>query len=220
MKTPADTSAPRLCRAVCVAVLGLAVAFHPRIARSEPVDRKPSESDDDFMARVIGRSAELAQKVVRSTEFDGRRLTLIGFVNFKDETKDHSHGGDSLVGHLLMQASSNHYEHITFPSCGEEGGAPELMAVFFARTAKGAGRDLAAMCKWESQGVCYAAEFYRVSTKGSRTVVEALSDLNKNFETCDEVGVNKKGEWVRTRRAEFKTVAEVKKRLAKMGIDQ
>ena len=68
--------------------------------------------------------------------------------------------------------------------------------------------------------MCYAAEFYRVSTKGSRTVVEPLSDLNKKFETCDEVGVNKKGEWIRTRRAEFKTVAEVKKRLAKMGIDQ
>jgi len=41
---------------------------------------------------------------------------------------------------------------VTFPSCEEEGGPPELMATFFARTTKGGGRDLAVLCSWEGSG--------------------------------------------------------------------
>lgn len=206
-------------RWACFAV-GLAIALQSGIARAEPVDRRSAEDDDAFMARVVGPSAELAQKVVRSSELVKSKVTLIGFVNFRDESKDHSQGGDSLVGHLLIQTSASRYEHLKFPSCGEEGGAPELLATFFARTVKGGGRDLAVLCKWDSQGTCYAAEFYRLVAKGPTLLVGPVTELNKKLETCDEVGVNKKGQWVRSRKAEFRTVAEVKKRLAKMGLDQ
>ena len=67
------------------------------------------------MVRLLGASAELAQKVVRSTEIANGRLALIGFVNREDNT---------LVGHLLVEMSPGRYEHVEFPSCDEEGGAP------------------------------------------------------------------------------------------------
>ena len=91
-------------------VLGLALTCHAPLARADLVAREPSETDDDFTARVIGLSPRLAQKVVRSTELAGGKPTLIGFVNAKDST---------LVGHLLVEVSPAHYEHVTFPSCDE-----------------------------------------------------------------------------------------------------
>ena len=151
--------------ALAVALLAVTPATS---ARGEPVTRKASESDDDFMARVIGRpSDQLAQKVVRSTEIAPGKLTLIGFVMHEDNSADSSQGGSVLVGHLLIETAPGHSEHVTFPSCEEEGGPPKLEAVFFARTAKGAGRDLGVFCTWSyasesNNGTCYSALFYRV----------------------------------------------------------
>jgi hypothetical protein len=197
-------------------VLGFALAFQGRFARADPVVRVPSESDDAFIVRVLGPSPRLAQKVVRSTELAGGRPTLIGFVNAKDST---------LVGHLLIEMSPGHYEHVTFPSCDEEGGAPRLLAVFFARTAKEGGRDLAVLCKWDDEhavvnGTSYSALFYQVSEKGSKISVQPLTDLNKQFDTDDEVRLNKNGKWVPGPKPKFTTVAGVKKLLTKMGLKQ
>ena len=197
-------------------VFGLALTFQARLARADLVSREPSETDDDFMARVIGPSPRLAQKVVRSTELAGGKPTLIGFVNAKDST---------LVGHLLVEVSPGHYEHVTFPSCDEEGGAPRLLAVFFARTAKEGGRDLAVLCKWDDQhavvnGTSYSALFYRVTEKGAKINVQTLTDLNKQFDTDDEVRLNKNGKWVQGPKPKFTTVAGVKKLLTQMGLKQ
>jgi hypothetical protein len=197
-------------------VMGLALVFQAGIARADGFVRKPSESDDDFMARVLGPSSELAQEVVRSTEIARGKVTLIGFVNAKD---------NNLVGHLLIEMVPGHYEHVTFPSCDEEGGAPELLAVFFARTQKDGGRDLAVLCHWNIQhavaeGDDYAAQFYRVKESGSKFVVEPMTQLNKKFDTADLSQTNEHGKWVRASRAKFKTVAEVKKLLNKMGLKQ
>jgi hypothetical protein len=173
------------------------------VARADAVGRKPSESDDDFMARVLGPSSELAQKVVRSTEISGGKLTLIGFVNV-------DHGQDaSLVGHLLIETSPNHYEHVIFPSCEEEGAAPELLAVFFARTVKGGTRDLAVLCGWEQRhaivnGMLYGAQFYRSKERGSKIVVEPVIDLNKRFQAGDLVELNEHGKWVQGPKAKFR----------------
>jgi hypothetical protein len=196
-------------------VVGLALAFQIGIARAGGVVRKPSESDDDFMARVVGPSSQLAQKVVRSRELAGGRPTLIGFFNAED---------DSLVGHLLIETSPGHYEHLTFPSCGPNGGAPELLAVFFARTAKDGGRDLAVLCQWEARnalanGMAYATEFYRLKDSGSKPTVEPLKDLNEKFITTDLYN-KEHGKWVKGSTAKFSTVAEVKKLLTKMGLKQ
>jgi hypothetical protein len=197
-------------------VIGLALALQTGVARADGVVRKASESDDDFMARVLGPSSDLAQKVVRSTEIAGGKATLIAFVNAKDNT---------LVGHLLIETSPGHYEHVTFPSCDEEGGAPDLLAVFFARTTKDGGRDLAVLCHWDiqhavAQGDDYAAQFYRVKEKDSKMVVEPVTELNKKFDTADVSQTDQHGKWVRGSRAKFKTVAEVKKLLNKMGLKQ
>jgi hypothetical protein len=197
-------------------VLGFALAFQSRFARADAVVRVPSESDDDFIVRVLGPSPRLAQKVVRSTELAGGKPTLIGFVNAKDS---------NLVGHLLIETSPGHYEHVTFPSCDEEGGPPRLLAVFFARTTKEGGRDLAVLCKWDDEhavvnGTSYSALFDRVTEKGSKISVQPLTDLNKQFDTDDEVRLNKNGKWVQGPKPKFTTVAGVKKLLTKMGLKQ
>jgi hypothetical protein len=201
--------------------LAFAVALQARIARAEVVVRNPSEGDDDFFARVLGPSVEIAQKVVRATELAGHKVTLIGFARPKDDSAE----DNSLVGHLLIERSPGRYEHVRFASCQEEGGAPELLAVFFARTVKGGGRDLAVLCRWEArhavaQGMLYGAQFYRLKERGSEMVVEAVTDLNRKFETDDLVRENDHGKWVQGPKAKFKTVAEVKKLLTKMGLKQ
>jgi hypothetical protein len=196
--------------------VGLAVVAHAGLAKADVVVRKPSETDDNFMVRVLGASAELAQKVVRSTEIANGRLALIGFVNREDNT---------LVGHLLVETSPGRYEHVEFPSCDEEGGAPDLLAVFFARTVKGGGRDLAVLCGWEArhavvQGMSYSAQFYRLKEKASGMFVETVPDLNKKFETDDLIRENEHGKWVNGPKAKFTTVREIKNLLTRMGIKQ
>jgi hypothetical protein len=196
--------------------LGLALALQVGTARADVVVRNPSEGDDDFMARVLGHSSELAQKVVRSAELAGGRVTLIGFVDAED---------NSLVGHLLIETSPGRYDHVKFPSCEEEGGPPELLAVFFARIANGGGRDLAVLCRWEVRhaivnGMSYSAQFYRLKEEGAQIVVEPLTDMNAKFQAGDLIRINEHGKWVRGPKAKFKTVAEVKKLLAKMGLKQ
>lgn len=205
--------------------VGLAVLTQVMTARGEVVARKASESDDDFMARVLGPSVELAQKVVRSTEIAGGKLTLIGFVNHEDNSDDSSQGGNVLMGHLLIESSPNRYEHIVFPSCDEEGGPPKLEAVFFARTVKGAGRDLGVFCTWyyrgeANNGTCYSALFYRVKEAGPKIGVEPVTDLKKKFDTCDSFESTAHGKWARVSRATFKNVGDVKKLLNKMGLPQ
>ncbi|MES1206889.1 MAG: hypothetical protein ABUS79_13210 [Pseudomonadota bacterium] len=194
----------------------VAAAMHASVARAEAVVRKTADTDDGLMARVLGESAQLAQKVVRSSEILPGKVVLIGFVNAPD---------NSLVGHLLVETAPTRYEHVTFPSCEEEGGAPELLAVFFARTVKGGGRDLAVLCRWESNGgmvngMSYGAQFYRVDAAGAKPVVTSLTQLNQKFETDDLVRVNNHGKWTKGSKPAFKTVADVKKLLTKMGIPQ
>ena len=99
------------------------------------------------------------------------------------------------------------------------------MAVFFARTAKEGGRDLAVLCKWDDEhavvnGTSYSALFYRVIEKGSKISVQTLADLNKQFDTDDLVRLNKNGKWVQGPKPKFTTVAGVKKLLTKMGLKQ
>ncbi|HEY2899721.1 MAG TPA: hypothetical protein VGL59_04020 [Polyangia bacterium] len=197
-------------------VVVAAVALHAGVVRAEVIVRNPSEGDGDFMARVLGTSAELAQDVVRSTEIAGGKTTLIGFVNTQD---------DGLVGHLLIERSPAHFEHVTFQSCESEGAAPELMAVFFARTSKGGGRDLAVLCRWEQRhavanGMLYGAAFYRTEDRGSTTVVEPVTELNKKFKADSLVHLTEHDNWVQGPKAKFSTVAEVKKLLTKMGFKQ
>src|SRR4051794_27087594 len=79
----------------------VALALQTSVAHADTIVRTPSESDDELMVRVLGPSAELAQKVVRSTEIAGGKLTLIGFAPAQD---------DSLVGHLLIEKSPGHFE--------------------------------------------------------------------------------------------------------------
>jgi hypothetical protein len=131
---------------------------------------------------------------------------------------------NNLVGHLLIETSPGHYDHVTFPSCEEEGGAPELTAVFFARTVKGGGRNLAVLCSWEqgeavTNGMFYRSQFYRIEEKGTKIVVEPVADLNKKFKTSDLV-YNEHGRWSQGPKAEFRTIADVKKLLTKMGLKQ
>jgi hypothetical protein len=196
-------------------VLGLVVA-HAGAVRAEDLVRRASEGDDALMARALGPSTELTQDVVRSTELAGGKVTLIGFAPNKD---------DDLVGHLLVERSPGHFEHVTFPSCEVEGGTPELMAVFFARTEKGRTRDLAVLCRWEqthavANGMLYGAEFYRVDAAGPKTVVTPLKELIDKFTTSDIVELDEHNKWVRGSKPTFTTVAGVKKLLVKMGLKQ
>jgi hypothetical protein len=95
------------------------------------------------------------------------------------------------------------------------GGAARLLAVFFARAAKEGGRDLAVLCKWDDEhavvnGTSDSALFYRVTEKGSKISVQPLTDLNKQFDTDDEVRLNKNGKWVQGPKPKFTTVAGVR----------
>ena len=171
------------------------------------------------MGRVLGESVELAQDVVRSTEIARGKTALIGFVLREDDT---------LIGHLLIEQKPGRFEHVEFPTdCDEEGGAPKLEAVFFARTVKGGGRDLGILCSWEARhaivdGTLYRALFYRVSEVGGHLVVEPVASLNENksFTTSDLTRLDKQGKWTNGPKPTFTTVAGVKKLLKKMGIEQ
>jgi hypothetical protein len=199
--------------------LCLALAVHAGVARADEVVRNPTETDDAFMVRVLGGSVELAQKVVTSTELTPDKRALIGFVLTEDSDRMHL-----LVGHLLIETTTDRYQHLKFASCGEEGDLPALLAVFFARTAKEGGRDLAVLCSWnikhyKTDGTAYAAEFYRLKNTGAEMTVEPLVRLNRKFNTADMDRLDDDGTRVHER-ARFRTVADIKKLLNKMGLRQ
>ena len=155
--------------------LCLALAVEAGVARAEEVVRNPTETDDAFMVRVLGGSVELAQKVVTSTELTPGKRTLIGFALTEDSDRMHL-----LVGHLLIETTTDRYQHVKFASCGGGGGFPALQAVFFARTAKEGGRDwrscVAGISKhYKTDGTAYAAEFYRLKYAGAETTVHPLA---------------------------------------------
>jgi len=197
----------------------LAVSLVANAGAAELINRGPSESDSQLMARVLGASADLAQDVVHSTDIAAGKMTVIGFVLGEDST---------LIGHLLVEQSPGRFQHVEFPTaCDEEGGAPKLEAVFFARTVKGGGRDLGILCSWEAQhaivnGTLYAASFYRLAETGDRLAVEPVTNLNKDkrFTTSDLTHRDQRGKWVNGPKPTFTTVAGVKKLLKKMGIEQ
>jgi len=197
---------------------GLAAFLQIGLAHAESVERLRSETDEMFMTRVLGPSMELAQKVVRSTEIANGRLTLIGFAPTEEDA--------SLVGHLLIETSPGHFEHVTFPSCDADESAPDLLAVFFARIAKNGGRDLGVLCRWDirhavTQGVCFSALFFQVTVRETKTVVVPATELNKKFEdSCDLDQTDKRGKWFHGSKPTFKTVRDVKKLLTKMGLAQ
>jgi len=186
-----------------------------RMARAEDVARRPNEADEAFVARVVGTPAEeLAHPVVRSTELAGGKAALIAFVEAEEE----------LVGHLLVERAPLRFEHVTFPSCEVEGGSAKILAVFFARTARDRARDLGVLCEWDEHhpyadvdGAFYEARFYRVSDEANRLGVRPLPEIDKRFKTSD-LERNHHGRWVRETRPAFTTVAEVKRRLSRMGI--
>ena len=73
--------------------------------------------------------------------------------------------------------------------------------MFFARTVKGGGRDLAVLCRWEQQhavanGMLYGAQFYQLKAKGEQLAVEPMTTLNNQFQTDDLVTLNKHDKWV------------------------
>ncbi len=184
-------------------------------AYANVIPRSAAETDDALMGRVLAPSAELAQKVVRSTEVVAGKTTLIGFASVENEP---------LIGHLLVGSSNGSYQHVEFRSCDIEGDTPQLLAVFFARTGKSGRRALAVLCRWDvrhavAEGTLYGAEFYRISTNGSAISVEPISDLNAKFKTEDVAGVDEDGRRFRDKPT-FKTVADVKRRLAAMGLKQ
>lgn len=70
------------------------------VVRAETVSRPPGQTDDDFVAHALGgagKAAQLAQKVVRSTELASGKNTLVGFV---------SQDNQPLAGHLLIETTS------------------------------------------------------------------------------------------------------------------
>lgn len=208
----ASSSAARALGAFAIAFF---LAFTPKPCRSESVERNVQESDERFVGRILGASAELAHPLVRSTELVPEKVSIIAFVD---------DGEDNLIGHLFVETSPAKFEHVTFPSCEAEGGRPELSAVFFARTVKGKPRDLGVLCNWSVRhldvaGELYAALFYRVTKDPTEIRVQPVSELKKAFQT-DELERNVHGRWVEASKATFKTVAQVKKRLTQMGIAQ
>jgi hypothetical protein len=78
---------------------------------------------------------------------------------------------------------------------------------------------------WEAlgsmtNGASYGARFYRLREGASTTIVEPVADLDKKFDTSDVVEKDKHGKWVQGSHAKFKTVADVKKLLSRMGLKQ
>src|SRR4051812_10249253 len=77
-------------------------------ASAQGIAKHADESDEAFVARVIGTPAEeLAHPVVRSTELAGGKAALIAFVETEEE----------LVGHLFVERAPLSFEHVAFPSC-------------------------------------------------------------------------------------------------------
>lgn len=185
---------------------------------SQSFERNPGESVDSFIARIKPDSSEMAHAVLETTELGTKEKIIIAFfrktvheVKQMDTYVDHS-SYQYIIGHLYIPTGKNLYQQILIDTTYPEGGAPEIISVFFANADKDKNKELVILCKYEQRHYDVSGAIYETFIYDFVDGDTQYLEISKKFDAYDLWFRDGKRE-----KAKYKTAADVKAALKRMG---
>jgi hypothetical protein len=186
------------------------------LSQGQTIQRKPTETASQFVARLKPRTRQLAHPALETTAWSGQK-TIIALYGY-DDLADANTGYNRIDGHIYLQKSPGQYRDISFGPIEEDGGYPEILSVFFANADTDVAKELIILCKYPQKHTDYEGDFYETfifDNPGLKTQLTYFKKTSEKFTGCECEQTNGKNEV-----AKYKTAAAVKARLAGMGFKQ
>jgi hypothetical protein len=189
---------------------------------SQTYVRQDNESVEAFMDRYKPDSSELAHPVIETLSLDSSKNIIIAFFKKKHfiikkmSTYTDYSSYSYLIGYLFIPSSDKSYERKLIDTIPPDGGDPEIIAVFFANADKKEDKELVVLCQYEQVHYDYGGAFYETYIYDySPKKIKYLVKLSESFFGCECNWRNGKKQ-----KAKFKTAADIKNRLQKLGFKQ
>jgi hypothetical protein len=191
-------------------------------AQSDTFQRAPGQSAESFAAGLGPAPSDLTHPVIETDAWKLGGKAVIAFYRYDVRRPAlHSSSHDPVfeaIGYAFLPQSSNRYRRVLIGDVGHEGGEPEIRSVFFANADENPGPELIVIAVWQvmnalTDGTIYATQIYALPPAGADRFVylEELSEKVSGGCEC---------EWReerRSRRAPYKTAADVRARLRELG---
>lgn len=191
----------------CIAAMvGTTAAF------GQTLERQKGESATACAERWMPDTMQLAHSVIETKTWGAS--AIIAWYGY-DDTSDVNTGYNTLVGHVYIAVSQNTYRDIALEPILEDGGYPEVLAVFFANADKDTAKELVVLCKYDQRHYDYSGELYNTfifDDPHGDGEMAYLEELSKKFWGCECGWRNG-----RTETARYTTAKAIKAELKRMG---
>lgn len=184
---------------------GFAVSF---------TQRRPKESTLQFVRSQYPQWAVVKNQVIETDESGTGPPAIIAYYR-KPYFYDVEESGTNLIGFVWIPKSNHSYQKIRIGKIPQEGGNPQISAIFFANADQNNTRELAVLVKWpqrryDYEGAFYGTKIYDFDKDKSR--FNFFKNLSNKFFGCE--CSFRDG---RTKTAKYKMAARVRKKLQEMG---
>lgn len=203
-------------------LLTLALLFIPLLASAQTLQRLPEETATEFAHRNMPEGAGLTGTIKETEEVWNGSPAILAFYDrvyaqtYSDGTREIYH---SILPTLYIGEGQNRYTEYQLYDIGPEGGDPVVEDSFFANADDDPETEIVVIISWNQKhydvnGVLYATYIFddREGVAGSYPYLQALSG---HFMGCD--CAYREGT---VKEAEFKTKAQVKAELERLGYQQ
>ena len=175
--------------------------------------KKSGETAEQLIERIRPDSLSVAHQIIETTAWT-KEKTIIAFLGH--DTPDLNIGFNKITGYLLYPVGDNKYKRIILESIEEDGGLPEVIALFFANIDSDSERELGVLCKfwqhsYEHMGDLYETFFFD-NPNESDQLIEYNREISGKFSGCDCDYRESK-----STKAKFKTVEDIKNELQRLG---
>jgi hypothetical protein len=189
--------------------------LYSSVLPGQNITRQQNETTAQFIKRIQPKATKLAHPLIETNSWDSLSKTIIAFYGY-EEPGNPNGDFNKISGHVYLAVGQNKYRDISLQLIEEDGGLPEILAVFFANADKDKAEELVVLCKVPQQHYDYNGAFYNTyifDNPGTGSQLTYLKKLSANFDGCDcSFRDGRKPEM-----AKYKTAKEIKTKLKQMG---
>ena len=183
-----------------------------------PFLRDGGESAESFAGRLGPQASELAHPVIETDVWKLGRKAVIAFYRL-DIAPGESHGPVyEAIGYAFLPDSAGRYRRVVIGWIPHEGAEPEIRSVFFANADADPGPELVVLATWRMHTYFVGGTYYGtlIFARPSAAGADRFLDLEALGQT---VSGGCECEWRdgESRRARFKTAAEIRAGLRALG---
>jgi hypothetical protein len=178
------------------------------------VQRLDNESCQEFVERLKPDTTKITHSVIETKVWDSASAAIISFLCY-DDPNDGNRECSKIFGHVYIPTGSNRYRDINFGPIVAEGGAPEIIAVFFANADEDKKKELIVLCRYIERHYDYSGTSYGTfifDNPSESGQLKYFEELSTSFWGC-ECSFRESADQV----AEYKTAKSVKLQLKKLG---